>query len=279
MGRPCLTNHRKFRRLARTLGSEPMARGCLELLWDSCYEAGDDYLGDTCDVEAAARWSGEPGVLTKALLEAGGDGNDGFIEQSPDRPGHYHVHHLFDHAPEYVQKRMAREIERKKRGLTISDIRRSAALASHESRQSEQTAASGEQLRTLTVQTAANGETPAPAPAPAQKRSRPNGAGGTRIPEGFAATEAHRRFAAENGLPSPDSQLGGFVDYWRGVPGNRGVKMDWDATFRNWLRRSNQDQNRKGKYAKDGNRAERRQAENIAAGEQAVAILQRRMAT
>jgi hypothetical protein len=27
-----------------------------------------------------------------------------------------------------------------------------------------------------------------------------------------------------------------FTDYWRGVPGQRGRKLDWDATFRNRLR-------------------------------------------
>ena len=153
MGRPCLTNHRKFRRLARALGSDSIARGCLEFMWDSCYENGDDYLGDSDDVESTARWQGEPGVLTKALLEAGSTGNAGFIEQSPDRPGHFHVHHLFDHAPEHVQKRMAREIERKKRGETISDIRRSAAIISHESRKSKQTTA---KWRTVADTCAAN---------------------------------------------------------------------------------------------------------------------------
>ena len=30
--------------------------------------------------------------------------------------------------------------------------------------------------------------------------------------------------------------LGEFIDYWRGVPGARGRKLDWPATFRNRLR-------------------------------------------
>ena len=28
-----------------------------------------------------------------------------------------------------------------------------------------------------------------------------------------------------------------FTDYWRGVGGQRGRKLDWDATWRNWVRR------------------------------------------
>ena len=71
MGRSGLSQHRKFRRLARDLNSEAIARGSLELLCDSCYENGDDYLGDSRDLEAAARWAGDPGALTDALAGAG----------------------------------------------------------------------------------------------------------------------------------------------------------------------------------------------------------------
>ena len=28
-----------------------------------------------------------------------------------------------------------------------------------------------------------------------------------------------------------------FRDHWRSIPGSRGVKLDWDATWRNWVRR------------------------------------------
>jgi hypothetical protein len=27
-----------------------------------------------------------------------------------------------------------------------------------------------------------------------------------------------------------------FADYWHGVPGSRGTKLDWFATWRNWCR-------------------------------------------
>jgi hypothetical protein len=32
-----------------------------------------------------------------------------------------------------------------------------------------------------------------------------------------------------------------FTDYWLGVAGSRGVKADWPATWRNWMRKA-QDQ-------------------------------------
>ena len=50
MGRPGLSRHRKFARLARLVGGEAVARGSLELLWDVAYENGDEVLGDVGDV-------------------------------------------------------------------------------------------------------------------------------------------------------------------------------------------------------------------------------------
>src|SRR6266496_1701351 len=86
MGRPGLTRHRKFARLVRALDGvqvgfgEILARGALELLWDTAYENGDELLGDADDVENLARWRGEGGLLARTLLEAGGADEDGFTE-------------------------------------------------------------------------------------------------------------------------------------------------------------------------------------------------------
>ena len=121
MGRPGLTQHRKFRRLERSLGSAMLARGALELLWETSYENGDEYLGDSADVEAAAQWTGEAGKLTTALLEAGGGDGKGFIEEVHDRPGRYLVHDLWHHAPEYVRKRRKREAERRAKTDPVMD--------------------------------------------------------------------------------------------------------------------------------------------------------------
>jgi hypothetical protein len=49
----------------------------------------------------------------------------------------------------------------------------------------------------------------------------------TRLPDTW-----HPR--AEDGLDN--LELAKFRDYWRAVPGQKGVKLDWDATWRNWLR-------------------------------------------
>ena len=70
---------------------------------------------------------------------------------------------------------------------------------------------------------------------PQQKRKDRTG---TRIPTGYKVSEEMRAFARENHLPDPDLHVAEFIDYWAAQPGQKGVKVDWDATFRNWLRRA-----------------------------------------
>ena len=59
---------------------------------------------------------------------------------------------------------------------------------------------------------------------------------GTRIPDDFEVTDEMREFAVKHGMPDPDTEIEAFKDYWRGVPGPKGCKLDWVATFRNRLR-------------------------------------------
>lgn len=63
------------------------------------------------------------------------------------------------------------------------------------------------------------------------------GARGDRIPEPFMVTAEMRSWAAQE-VPGieVDAATREFVDYWRGVPGARGRKLDWPATWRNRLR-------------------------------------------
>ncbi|MCP4354671.1 MAG: hypothetical protein GY793_03360 [Proteobacteria bacterium] len=47
-------------------------------------------------------------------------------------------------------------------------------------------------------------------------------------------------YAMNNGFSANDASehFQNFADYWESVPGNKGLKLDWLATWRNWLRRS-----------------------------------------
>ncbi len=82
---------------------------------------------------------------------------------------------------------------------------------------------------------------PGDSPSDPKGSSAPKGANrqrGTRIPDDFASTDEARGVCAEMGLTGPevDEALAEFSDYWRGVPGVRGTKLDWPATLRNRLR-------------------------------------------
>lgn len=60
---------------------------------------------------------------------------------------------------------------------------------------------------------------------------------GTRIADDFTADDDMRQWAAEctPGL-DVDAATAEFVDYWRAVPGTKGTKLDWTATWRNRMR-------------------------------------------
>jgi hypothetical protein len=61
---------------------------------------------------------------------------------------------------------------------------------------------------------------------------------GSRISQGARLSEEDRTFAVRSGIP-PDrveALWSEFVDYWIAVPGTKGVKLDWPATWRNRVR-------------------------------------------
>lgn len=56
---------------------------------------------------------------------------------------------------------------------------------------------------------------------------------GSRLPKDF---EPNFDFAAEQGIHNPVDEASKFRDYWNSQPGQKGVKTDWHATWRNWCR-------------------------------------------
>lgn len=62
---------------------------------------------------------------------------------------------------------------------------------------------------------------------------------GTRLPDDWQPTEEMRQWFREQPFANavnPVMETQKFVDYWRAQPGQRGVKLDWVATWRNWMR-------------------------------------------
>jgi len=60
----------------------------------------------------------------------------------------------------------------------------------------------------------------------------------TRIPEDFRPDDSMRAWYRENIGASINGVVEHekFCDYWKAVPGVRGQKVDWPATWRNWMR-------------------------------------------
>ncbi len=190
VARPGLMDHRKFRRLVALLGvGSAQVRGHLEMLWDSAYQNGDPYIGDQTDVELAAGWLGDPGVLCKALVECGGVG-PGFIDQRPDEPT-FDVHDLFDHAPEYVKSRWRMERKRRDAGARVRKERDTLETVRNSSEQNGKGYAS-----------------PAPAPIP-EKQDRDVSGTAAAAPAAEALTltppEDEPRPKGKSG-PKPDRQ-------------------------------------------------------------------------
>lgn len=76
---------------------------------------------------------------------------------------------------------------------------------------------------------------PAPAaqePAKARKRA-------TRIPDGYMPSpDLIETMRAECPKVDLEAEHRKFVDYWRAKAGKDATKLDWDATWRNWIRRA-----------------------------------------
>ena len=65
---------------------------------------------------------------------------------------------------------------------------------------------------------------------------------GSRLPDDWTLPDEWRRWArahlSENGI---EDQAARFKDYWIAKPGKDGGKLNWQATWRNWVRRAAED--------------------------------------
>jgi uncharacterized protein YdaU (DUF1376 family) len=84
---------------------------------------------------------------------------------------------------------------------------------------------------------------PEPEPEPIERRKKEptvlsKEKRGSRIPDNFEPDASCHMLAEKLLLTNRECQdaLENFIDYWRGVPAAKGVKLDWQATFRNQLR-------------------------------------------
>ena len=63
------------------------------------------------------------------------------------------------------------------------------------------------------------------------------GARGARLPADWEPSEELKAYATSK-LVDWKLELEAFRDWWAAAPGQKGVKVDWDATWRTWVRRA-----------------------------------------
>lgn len=83
--------------------------------------------------------------------------------------------------------------------------------------------------------------TPTPTPTPTPKTSSLSTAPlrGARINEDFTPNKGLTAWGIDKGFTVDQLTeiTAEFIDYWKGVAGAKGVKLDWDGTWRNWVRK------------------------------------------
>lgn len=208
-----LPSHPKTRKLIRRLGPESgWSLVCL-FLWTADNRHDGDLSGLSGeDIELAADWSGDPGVFIAALCEVRFlDGQD----------GGYTVHDWATHNPWAASYG-------KRKDAAVHAARMRWASAPHAE--------------------VAKGQCPIPnhtytKPNPKQEQASPAAppARGSRLKPTWTPALNTEEWVAHN-FPAVDyaGQLDAFRDYWTAKPGKDGCKLDWDATFRNWIRNSRQ---------------------------------------
>lgn len=148
----------------------------------------------------------------------------------------------------YYQPRMQREIERSeaiswqrseagKRGVKARQAKAKQLLSKRSARATTPTP-TPTLIPTPTPTNAhrsTSGDSGAPKPAESAQPA-PRSPNGSRIPDGFPANE--QIDWCQQTRPDLDATetAAKFRDYWAGVPGQRGRKADWPATWRNFVR-------------------------------------------
>ena len=127
MAKPSIFTHPKFQRLVRLLQMpEAHVLGHLEYLWHVGYQDGNPLIGDTEDVEAAAKWVGKPGAFTSACVTVK------LLDKV--RGGRFQIHDLLGNAPDYVKSRDRMRKQRKSPENvwnSSEQLRNGCALPSH----------------------------------------------------------------------------------------------------------------------------------------------------
>jgi hypothetical protein len=73
------------------------------------------------------------------------------------------------------------------------------------------------------------------------------------LPDDFVVDDGMRAWArTECPHVNPDDEFKRFADYWRAKPGKDACKLDWLATWRNWMRNAEDRQKQRSRASPNG---------------------------
>lgn len=224
-----LRSHPKTVKVARMLGVDlPTMIGHLHLLWWWALDhAADGDLSkfDHEDIAMGAHYPGNADAFVKALKGCGPKGRSGFLTDS------YLLHDWNEYGGKY-QRRVeiakqaaeARWTKNSQEQATLIDTETDASALP------EQSASNAEERR---------GEKKREEKQDQEHASRKRADRAQRLPDGWTPqpeSDLVRKLGVNQ--QHVGRELERFTDYWISQPGARGRKVNWQATWRNWLRRS-----------------------------------------
>ncbi|MEL4357070.1 MULTISPECIES: hypothetical protein [unclassified Luteococcus] len=197
-------------------------------------------------VAAMAMGEANAEAIASRLLQAG-------LWNESDDGSSYVFHDWSEYQPSAAEVRSKRaEVSRKRaeagrRGGVKSGLTRRNAEDSRGSKTEANSEANGEAKpkqneapsRPVPSRPTKEQETTSPVGRTASAEALERGKRGTRLPPDFVPSEKVRdMIRGEHPHVDLAYEHRKFVDHWTATPGQKGVKLDWDATWRNWMRRA-----------------------------------------
>jgi hypothetical protein len=221
-----LRSHPKTIKAARLLGvSLPTMVGHLHLLWWWALDHapdGDLSRFDAEDVAMAAQYEGNADALLTALRECGPGISNGFL--TVDKK----LHDWSEYGGKY-----GRRVEQAKKAADARWGRsRTESMAAHPT---------AKNAHVMLVHSVSNAEERRGEEKreDQERASRKRADRAHRLPDGWTPEPEPDLIGKLNLKPKQVAlELERFADYWTAQPGARGRKVSWQATWRNWLRRS-----------------------------------------
>lgn len=229
-----LPTHPKTRKAARRLGiSIPATIGHLHVLWYWCLTHRPDGLltdMDAEDIADAALWEDSPDTFVEALSAAGWLDYD-------ESAGHYLVHDWWDGAGKTIQRRRyASERQRRARNKPESSRSEDAGPPNNQQLSADSLDSHADVTRDSRQSNVADIDSDSDSDSKTNT-SRKRSDRATRLPEDWIPKPEPELVDAIGGKQAANRELDKFRDYWAAQPGAKGRKVDWQATWRNWLRR------------------------------------------